>query len=193
MVRFPDGLRERIKKAADKNNRSMNAEIIATLEDVYPPIFTFPLSDLEMMVLQWYNETWHSVGWDEWLRFRSGDPSTQITDRMVDKFNFFVVAVFNENRTLTNVIIHNYLSAENGYLSAAFDRLDEDEINQYNRLMTATSATKDDEALLRDIRRKMEPALTLPDISIPKLKEKLKQFAPENVVGYILRTRGILT
>ena len=35
-VRFPDGLRDRIKAAADANNRSMNAEIIATLGDKYP-------------------------------------------------------------------------------------------------------------------------------------------------------------
>lgn len=36
-VRFPDGLRDRIKAAADENNRSMNAEIVATLEEKYPP------------------------------------------------------------------------------------------------------------------------------------------------------------
>lgn len=35
-VRFPDGLRDRIKAAADANGRSMNAEIVATLEDKYP-------------------------------------------------------------------------------------------------------------------------------------------------------------
>lgn len=37
MVRFPDGLRDRIRMAAEKNNRSMNAEIVATLEHEYPP------------------------------------------------------------------------------------------------------------------------------------------------------------
>lgn len=31
-VRFPDGLRDRIKAAAEVNNRSMNAEIVARLE-----------------------------------------------------------------------------------------------------------------------------------------------------------------
>ncbi|WP_136685700.1 Arc family DNA-binding protein [Falsirhodobacter xinxiangensis] len=31
-VRFPDGLRDKIKNAADTNNRSMNAEIVARLE-----------------------------------------------------------------------------------------------------------------------------------------------------------------
>jgi hypothetical protein len=35
-VRFPNGMRDRIKVAADVNGRSMNAEIIATLEERYP-------------------------------------------------------------------------------------------------------------------------------------------------------------
>ncbi|KAF0172865.1 MAG: helix-turn-helix domain-containing protein [Rhodobacteraceae bacterium] len=35
-VRFPPGMRDRIKVAADLNGRSMNAEIIATLEERYP-------------------------------------------------------------------------------------------------------------------------------------------------------------
>lgn len=36
MLRLPDGMRDRIKSAAASNNRSMNAEIIATLEEKYP-------------------------------------------------------------------------------------------------------------------------------------------------------------
>ena len=35
MVRFPDGLRDRLKDEAAKNNRSMNAEIIARLESSF--------------------------------------------------------------------------------------------------------------------------------------------------------------
>lgn len=31
MIRFPDGMRDRIKEEADKNGRSMNAEIVARL------------------------------------------------------------------------------------------------------------------------------------------------------------------
>ncbi len=37
MVRLPEGMRERIKRAADRNGRSMNAEVVATLEHTYPP------------------------------------------------------------------------------------------------------------------------------------------------------------
>lgn len=36
MLRLPDGMRDRIKAAAEANNRSMNAEIVATLEEKYP-------------------------------------------------------------------------------------------------------------------------------------------------------------
>lgn len=35
-LRLPDGMRERIKAAADAAGRSMNAEIVATLEEKYP-------------------------------------------------------------------------------------------------------------------------------------------------------------
>ncbi|MDO5643445.1 MAG: Arc family DNA-binding protein [Paracoccus sp. (in: a-proteobacteria)] len=35
-VRMPAGMRDRIKAAAEANNRSMNAEIVATLEEKYP-------------------------------------------------------------------------------------------------------------------------------------------------------------
>lgn len=35
-LRLPDGMRDRIKAAADANGRSMNAEIVATLEENYP-------------------------------------------------------------------------------------------------------------------------------------------------------------
>lgn len=42
VVRLPDGMRDRIKAAAEANNRSMNAEIVATLEEKYPaPAPTF--------------------------------------------------------------------------------------------------------------------------------------------------------
>lgn len=49
IVRLPDGLRDRIAAAAKANNRSMNSEIVATLEAVYPvqedsirPTFGYP-------------------------------------------------------------------------------------------------------------------------------------------------------
>lgn len=37
VLRMPEGMRARIRSMAHANNRSMNAEIISTLEDCYPP------------------------------------------------------------------------------------------------------------------------------------------------------------
>ncbi|MFC3057869.1 Arc family DNA-binding protein [Paenirhodobacter populi] len=37
MLRLPDGMRDRIKAASEANNRSMNAEIVAILEEKFPP------------------------------------------------------------------------------------------------------------------------------------------------------------
>jgi hypothetical protein len=45
VLRLPDGMRDRIKAAASDNNRSMNAEIIAALEERYPA----PLSQKEIL------------------------------------------------------------------------------------------------------------------------------------------------
>jgi plasmid stability protein len=36
MLRLPDGMRERIKAKAEENGRSMNSEIVDTLERAYP-------------------------------------------------------------------------------------------------------------------------------------------------------------
>jgi hypothetical protein len=36
VVRLPEGMRDRIKAAAEAANRSMNAEIVATLDEKYP-------------------------------------------------------------------------------------------------------------------------------------------------------------
>ncbi len=40
IVRLPDGMRDRIKEAAEQNNRSMNAEVVAALDEKFPmPVF----------------------------------------------------------------------------------------------------------------------------------------------------------
>lgn len=44
-VRMPPDLKERVERAAKANNRSMNAEIVATLEEKYPP----PSLDLNLI------------------------------------------------------------------------------------------------------------------------------------------------
>ncbi|WP_191569529.1 Arc family DNA-binding protein [Paracoccus yeei] len=51
VVRLPDGMRDRIKAAAEANNRSMNAEIVATLEEKYPA--PDPDHDQYAQVMRW--------------------------------------------------------------------------------------------------------------------------------------------
>ncbi|MGC9445990.1 Arc family DNA-binding protein [Cereibacter johrii] len=46
IVRLPDGMRDRIKTAAEANNRSMNAEIVATLEEKYPAPTAFDFASI---------------------------------------------------------------------------------------------------------------------------------------------------
>ena len=46
IIRLPDGMRDRIKRAASLNRRSMNAEIVATLMEKYPPMTDDPVEDL---------------------------------------------------------------------------------------------------------------------------------------------------
>lgn len=52
MLRLPDGMRDRIKAAAEANNRSMNAEIVATLEEKYPA----PVSGTNTAMIEWMLE-----------------------------------------------------------------------------------------------------------------------------------------
>lgn len=55
MLRMPSGMRDRIARAAKVNGRSMNAEIVQTLEDHYPP--ETELRDL----VHWIEEVvWHA-------------------------------------------------------------------------------------------------------------------------------------
>ncbi len=51
MLRLPDGMRDRIKAAAETNNRSMNAEIVHRLEQTFaPPVdLPFDLTPEELM------------------------------------------------------------------------------------------------------------------------------------------------
>lgn len=37
IIRLPDGLKERIRRVAVKNDRSVNAELLVLLERAYPP------------------------------------------------------------------------------------------------------------------------------------------------------------
>lgn len=53
IVRLPDGLRDRIRLAAESNHRSMNAEVVALLEENYPAPVPENISDPAARMLFW--------------------------------------------------------------------------------------------------------------------------------------------
>lgn len=62
-LRLPDGMRDRIKAAADAAGRSMNAEIVATLEEKYPSA----KADIGLEALGWIAEALTALA-------QTGDP-----------------------------------------------------------------------------------------------------------------------
>lgn len=53
MLRLPTGMRERIKTTAILEGRSMNSEILATLEAKYPPLVSSEIQDPAAKMLLW--------------------------------------------------------------------------------------------------------------------------------------------
>ena len=53
IVRLPDGLRDRIHLAAEANHRSMNAEVVALLEEKYPAPVPEDVTDPAARLLLW--------------------------------------------------------------------------------------------------------------------------------------------
>lgn len=62
VVRFPDGMRDRIRDAAEQNGRSMNAEIIARLEGSFEPGIAINDERLFPIFTQWM-EWMRQSGW----------------------------------------------------------------------------------------------------------------------------------
>jgi hypothetical protein len=50
VVRLPAGLRDRIREASAANNRSMNAEIVDTLEQKYPLLNVLDHFDTSLLI-----------------------------------------------------------------------------------------------------------------------------------------------
>lgn len=53
IVRLPDGLRDRLRLAAEANHRSMNAEVVALLEENYPAPVPENVTDPAARLLLW--------------------------------------------------------------------------------------------------------------------------------------------
>lgn len=73
MLRLPDGMRDRIKTAAEANNRSMNAEIVATLEEKYPA----PTKPVRLDMLEFFLE-----GYEAKLRRAMSENNNAEADRL---------------------------------------------------------------------------------------------------------------
>ncbi|MBA8820677.1 hypothetical protein FHW00_003012 [Ochrobactrum sp. P6BSIII] len=195
VLRLPDGMRDRIKLAAEKNNRSMNAEIIATLEEAYPsslpaPYF-FPGSDTGMLVLHWNSRSWIAVDWDSWQHLRLGEVNASLLPDMSDQNNYFVIVVLDKNGKLWNLIASNLRIDGNRFDDAGFYLLTKDERSEYSRLMSSPTATAIDEKRLHDLREKMIKAYHLPSDAILKLREVLMGVAPARVVDKLIEDRLI--
>lgn len=187
-LRMQPSLKARVEAAARANNRSLNAEIIATLEEAYPaPKSPNSLLGLNFLYFQWFSGNWHSLDYDSWERFRAGEIVSHIFSRMIEDRNYFVVVVFDDDDGyLCNVIVHNYVILDGKLQWGADEYLSESEIGDYDRLMIASSYTPADEDLLRRLRKKMEPAFKLPAIAVDRLREKLAGFAPDEVLEPLL-------
>ncbi|MBF9050630.1 Arc family DNA-binding protein [Roseobacter sp. HKCCD9010] len=66
VVRLPDGMRDRIKIAASINQRSMNAEIVATLEETYPPVSDPHLAEMHQLLSRYLNDQVNFTDEDEY-------------------------------------------------------------------------------------------------------------------------------
>lgn len=93
IIRFPDGMRDRLKDAAKANNRTMNAEIVARLEESFQqgkPISVFdnPLvkavekSNLETRLMdlltQWHHEDHNLKHYESRLEYFEQDPPDDV-------------------------------------------------------------------------------------------------------------------
>lgn len=106
MVRFPEGLRGRIKAKAEENGRSMNSEIVARLEESFQDSLGFPPNVLEpieqraallkvpvrTLILDALEKAFpsgYTVGEfiDKWVRIAAVTPSPSERSRIIDSAN----------------------------------------------------------------------------------------------------------
>lgn len=186
VLRLPDGMRERIKAAADRNNRSMNAEIVATLEGVYPAPHADAFSDLELIHLQWHAGEWKTLDYDSWMRFRGGEAPAHIIQRMTDRNNYFVVAVIDKEAGLCNLISNNFKLVNSRVESVADDYLTAEERQEYARIWVNRSPTAEDELRIQFLQEKMRPAFKLPPDAVTKLRTRLQGIADLDVIDKLL-------
>ncbi|AWC21406.1 Mnt [Aminobacter sp. MSH1] len=79
IVRFPDGMRDRLKSAAEANNRSLNAEIVARLDT--------------------------SLADEDYLSGKSSEPPVMFTERVMDRLRSFVDERLKDEDFLLSLIV----------------------------------------------------------------------------------------
>jgi len=77
MLRMPDGMRKTISKVAKENNRSMNAEIVARLQE------TFSLSHMPARADGKHLEFIDDMDWDK-LRATITEANTELLKELVE-------------------------------------------------------------------------------------------------------------
>jgi hypothetical protein len=188
MLRLPPGMRDRIKAVADRNGRSMNAEIVSTLEETYPlPWMRDLLSDLQLLAFQWSSGDWRPLDEDSWAQFRMGTAPAHITDRMDNGTNHFVVAVIDKEDGLVNLISNTFKLVNGRPESVAEDYLTDEERSEYGRIYIQQATTKEDERRLRQLQKKMEPAFKLPADAARNLREKIIGLAPADTIDRLIK------
>lgn len=80
VLRLPEGMRDRIRAAAEANGRSMNAELVSVLENYYPPLPT--LEDLKLSLDMLKSDLRKGAGKsDHWLMVTLEDISRILAER----------------------------------------------------------------------------------------------------------------
>ncbi|MEH6721029.1 MAG: Arc family DNA-binding protein [Aurantimonas endophytica] len=209
-LRMPDGMRERIRTAAESNDRSMNAEIVATLEEKYPapsPLYVRDVTGLYMGVLHWSEDQgdWTSLDWDVWTRFRSKDWDVWIQDSALDPAipaypgfpegkNYFVVLVSDTEDDVKNLIPHYYeLDSHGNVVGTVFDVLTEEEREAFKRMMVASTSTPAEDRYYSELCGKMNPHLRPPAYTIPSLRDKIKRSCRAPNLDKLLKEREYLS
>jgi hypothetical protein len=196
---MPDGMRERIRAAAESNDRSMNAEIVATLEEKYPapsPLYVRDEhTDLYMGVLHWSEDRkdWRTVDWDVWKEFRSLDKPKMSYPGFPEGDNYFFVLVFDGNDDIRNIIPHFYrLDRQGNVVGTAFDVLTQEEQKEFKRMMIGADPKPSDDRYYSELCAKMNPYLRPPSYTISILRNKILSSSAAPSLDKLLKEREFI-
>lgn len=194
-IRMPVELRDRVAAAADRNGRSMNAEIVQALALAFPPTFAPSarslFADLTMVVLHWRRGEWVVVPDDDWDQFLLENFSGPLVNELIEGSNYFVVVVLGNKLQLHNIISHHYKSTEGGIESALGQSLSDDENAEYSDLMLLTKMSRQQEERLDFLRLRMCEDTDLPWEASTALVKTLQQFYDtEDILDLVSRISG---